>query len=605
MQIGAWYTEGDLCEFTVWAPNHERVALCVESPESRIIEMTKDDRGYWRAAAAAPPGARYRYALSDDRRWPDPASQWQPEGVHAASATVDHRAFSWSDASWRGRPIEEYVIYEMHPGAFTPGGDFDAARGKLNYLVDLGVTAVEIMPVAQFPGERNWGYDGVYPFAVQNSYGGPASLKQFVDACHRAGLSVILDVVYNHLGPEGNYLWQYGPYFTTRYCTPWGEALNFDDAYSYGVRDYFAANAVFWMEQYHIDALRLDAVHGIYDFGAKHILAEIAEAVHALRERNGRSNYLIAESDLNDTRLITSPARGGFGLDAQWSDDFHHALHTVLTGERRGYYEDFGSLEDLAKAFSDGFVYDWRYSKHRKRRHGSSSAQIPGSKLVACIQNHDQVGNRMLGERLSSLVSFDSLKAAACALLTAPYIPLLFMGEEYGETNPFLYFVSHTDPDLIEAVRKGRREEFAAFQWEGEPPDPESEETFLRSNLDWARLNHESHALLHTLYRRLIALRKELPALRDFKKENVTVRSVAKDVLAYARGGESNAVVCLLNVGSNIAEFDCGIVCNGSRKILDTADERWGGPGSPLPELLNADQNYSLSPQSFALIIEE
>ena len=442
--------------------------------------------GYWQTwVANVKPGTRYKFALQDGPERPDPASMHQPMGVHEASEVVDHHAFAWTDSSWPGLPLEQYIIYELHTGTFTPQHTFEGIIQKLDYLVDLGITAIELMPVAAFPGSRNWGYDGVYPFAVQESYGGPEGLKKLVNACHVKGLAVVLDVVYNHMGPEGNYLNDFGPYFTGKYNTPWGKALNFDDAGCDGTRNFFIQNALMWFREYHIDALRLDAVHAIIDLSAKHFLLELAEAVNELSLETGRKFYLIAESDLNDVQVINPPAKGGFGMDAQWCDDFHHALHALTTGETDGYYEDFGKLEDLEKVFNEAFVYSGIYSAHRKKTFGSNASQHPARQFVVCMQNHDQVGNRMLGERLPALVSFPMLKLAAAAYLLSPYLPMLFMGEEYGETNPFLYFISHTDPELVKAVQEGRKKEFKAFKWAGNIPDPQSEETFLSSCLSW------------------------------------------------------------------------------------------------------------------------
>src|SRR4029077_1030537 len=365
--------------------------------------------------------------------------------------------------------------YELHTGTFTEEGTFESAISRLESLADLGVTAVELMPVAQFPGTRNWGYDGVFPYAVQNSSGGPRGLQKFVNAAHGIGLSVILDVVYNHLGPEGNFAGEFGPYFTDRYRTPWGRAVNFDGHGSDPVRAFFIQNAIYWLKEFHIDALRLDAVHGIFDFSAHHFLAELKESVEALAQRSRRKLFVIAESDLNDARLLHALDRGGYGLDVQWSDDFHHALHTLLTHEFTGYYSDFGSIDDLCEVLRDGWLYSGQYSRFRRRRHGNSAAGIQQSRFVVFSQNHDQVGNRAQGERLIQLVDFESIKLAAGVTLLSPFVPLLFMGEEYGETHPFLYSTSHFSPELNEAVRKGRREEFAAFGWGDDLPDPDDE----------------------------------------------------------------------------------------------------------------------------------
>ena len=448
--------------------------------------MARRRRGYHEVLVdGVEPGTLYRYRLDGTLERPDPASRCQPEDVHGPSQVVDSH-FDWDDSAWCGIPLREYILYELHVGTFTPEGTFEAIIPYLPELKALGITAIELMPIAQFPGQRNWGYDGVYPFAVQHSYGGPDGLKRLVQACHRHGLAVVLDVVYNHLGPDGNYLGDYGPYFTERYKTPWGGALNFDGPYSDEVRRFFIDNALFWVTEFRIDALRLDAVHAILDHSAQPFLQELGLALQARAEHMNRRIYAIAESALNDTRIIRSRELGGYGLDAQWNDDFHHALRVLLTDDRGGYYQDFGELGHLAKAFREGFVYAGDYSAYRRRRHGHSSRHMPAQQFVVFAQNHDQVGNRMFGERLSQLVSLEALKLAASAVLLSPFIPLLFMGEEYGEVAPFQYFISHLDPQLVDAVRRGRREEFAAFAWQGEPPDPQDIATFQRAKLDHA-----------------------------------------------------------------------------------------------------------------------
>jgi maltooligosyltrehalose trehalohydrolase len=419
LKIGAESSESGKCEFLVWAPFLKTVEVHILPPEERILSLDKLDRGYHHAVAdGIRPGSRYLYKLDGGRELPDPASRSQPTGVHGPSQVVASNSILSAD--WQGLPLEDYVAYEIHVGTYTPEGSLDAMIPHLRELSDLGITAVELMPVAQFPGNRNWGYDAVYPFAVQNSYGGPDALRRLVDACHNHELAVILDVVYNHLGPEGNYFSHYAPYFTERYHTSWGPAFNFDGPSSDEVRRYFTENALYWVSDFQVDALRLDAVHAILDMSAQPFLQELAFAVHRWAEENGRKVYLIAESDLNDSKLVHQPDVGGYGLDAVWNDDFHHALHVMLTGEHQGYYEDFGTIEDLKKTFAEGFVYTGEYSKYRKRRHGSSSKKVPAGKFVIFNQNHDQVGNRMLGERLSRLVSFEKQKLAAGITILSP-----------------------------------------------------------------------------------------------------------------------------------------------------------------------------------------
>ncbi|MGQ0713944.1 MAG: malto-oligosyltrehalose trehalohydrolase [Gemmatimonadaceae bacterium] len=500
--------------FSLWAPNATK-GVAVRLEEGQTYPLEPRDGGVYEATVRdAHGGTDYRYVLDGGRVVPDPVSRFQPQGVHGPSRVVDPAAYRWRDAAWRGIEMRDAVIYELHVGTFSDEGTFAGVIPHLSGLRDLGITAIEIMPVAEFPGARNWGYDGVLLYAAQSSYGGPERLRQLVDAAHEMGLAVILDVVYNHVGPEGNYLESFGPYFTRKYTTPWGPALNYDDAGSDDVRRFIAENALFWVTEYHVDGLRLDAVHGIFDFSPRHILRDIAESVHAQASALGRHAIVIAESDLNDPRIVNTPDACGYGLDSQWADDLHHAIHSALTGERSGYYADFGGVTPVATALRTPFVYDGRYSTHRNRRHGAPATGIPTDRFVACIQNHDQVGNRAAGDRLAALIGLRKSRLAAALLLLSPYVPLLFMGEEYGETNPFQYFVSHGDPTLIEAVREGRRKEFEAFGWGDDVPDPQSDETFARSRLDRRRASQGEHRGMLALYRDLLRLRSAEPALR-------------------------------------------------------------------------------------------
>lgn len=604
MRLGANYLGNNRCEFTVWAPLLQEVAVQIETPEQRLIRMQKGDRGYWQATATdIPAGTLYRYQLDGDLYRPDPASVSQPQGVHEPSQVIDQSTFSWSDRNWQSIPLEDYIAYELHVGTFTPEGTFEAIISRLEDLKEVGINAIELMPVAQFPGSRNWGYDGVYPFAVQDSYGGVEGLKQLVDACHQQGVAVILDVVYNHFGPEGNYTSNFGPYFTAKYKTPWGSAINFDDAYSDGVRNFFIENALYWFREYHIDALRLDAVHAIYDFGAKHFLTELAERVEEFSQQHGRKYYLIAESDLNDVRVIRPPEMGGYGIDAQWSDDFHHCVHTLLTGERGGYYEDFNQCEQMAKVLREGFAYSWNYSPFRQRYHGSDASKIPPTQFVVCSQNHDQIGNRMLGERLSHLVSFEALKLAAGVVLLSPYIPMLFMGEEYGEDAPFLYFISHGDPNLVEAVRKGRQEEFAAFHLQGEPPDAQSPETFLKCKLNWDKRKEGKQGILLNFYKALIQLRRQIPALRSSKtRESIEVTCFETEKLITLRRWSPNSqIFCIMNFSDRVTPIQVPLPEGSWQKRLDSAESQWFGKGSTCPQTLTEKQDLTLQPQSFVL----
>lgn len=605
VSLGATPLGDGRCRFLVYAPKAEKVEVRLLSPRERTVALERDERGCHHGVAEdVPPGTLYLYRLDGEKERPDPASRFQPRGVHGPSRVVDRDAFPWEDGEWTGLPLESYILYEIHVGTFTPEGTFDAVIPRLDDLRELGVTAIELMPVAQFPGSRNWGYDGVYPFAVQDSYGGPEGLKKLVNACHRREMAVVLDVVYNHLGPEGNYLEDFGPYFTDRYRTPWGEALNFDGPGSDEVRRYFLENALCWLTEFRMDALRLDAIHGIMDFSAYPFLSELANAVRGLAERTERKVYLIPESDLNDARVITPKEEGGLGLSAQWNDDFHHALHVLLTGEKDGYYGDFGSVDHLARAYAEGFVYAGRYSSYRNRRHGNSSRHAAARQLVVFSQNHDQVGNRMRAERLSVLVSFEALKLAAGVVLLSPFLPLLFMGEEYGETAPFLYFISHADGNLIEAVRKGRKEEFTAFRWEGEIPDPQDEATFLKSRIDYGLREGGHHRTLMEFYRELLLLRKDHPVLSRLSKEDieVTARETEK-VLFVRRWRGSGQTATVFHFGSDPVSLSLPFPPGRWERLVDSSDGRWGGPGSPAQESLRSHGTVTLSlnPLSFAL----
>ena len=588
LDIGATAIAGKT-RFRVWAPSVTSVEVELVDGVPLKTPLQRDGE-YFHGLVPAAPGDRYWYWLDGTVRRPDPASRSQPDGVHGPSQVIDPM-FAWSDSLWRGIALEEYILYELHVGTFTPQGTFDGVISRLDYLCDLGITAVELMPVAQFPGERNWGYDGAYPFAPQNSYGGPDGLKRLVDACHSRGLAVILDVVYNHLGPEGNYLHSFGSYFTDRYRTSWGDAVNFDGPGSDPVRHYFVSNALYWVTEYHFDALRLDAIHGIYDFSALHILQELAEAVHRQGESLGRRVQVIAESDLNDVRVINSPDSGGYGLDAQWNDDFHHALWALLTGERAGYYGDFGLFSDLVKGFRDGFVLSGGYSSFRRRRHGSSSANHPPYQFVAFSQNHDHVGNRMRGERPSEHLSTQQLMLAAATVLLSPYVPLLFMGEEYAESAPFPYFVSHGDADLVESVRRGRQEEFAAFAHQGSPPDPQSEATFLSAKVDQEQRHRGDHCAIFDFYRELIRLRKECAPLARLSREDMQFDACEEEqVLAIIRYADDGQVLCLLNYSDQIRVIRPPLAAGTMSVLLDSTGRLQPG---------NSVTVYTTRPETF------
>jgi maltooligosyltrehalose trehalohydrolase len=573
------------------------------------VTMAAFGDGWFEAFAdGIEPGVRYAYVLDGTRVRPDPASRSLPEGVHGPSEVVDTAAFAWTDTGWPGLPLKDMVLYELHVGTFTPQGTFDAAIPRLDRLRHLGVTAIELMPVASFPGTRNWGYDGVGLFAPQRTYGGPGGLQRLVDACHARGLAVVLDVVYNHLGPEGNYLAEFGPYFTNRYKTPWGDAVNYDGEDARGVRDLVIANALYWIREYHVDGLRLDAVHGIFDASPVHILQELNDAVQRLARRLARIVLVIAESDLNDRRIIDPVRKGGYGLAGQWSDDFHHCVHTLLTGERSGYYQDFGCPEQLAKAYADGFVYDGQHSPYRGRRHGNSTKDMPGEHFVVFVQNHDQVGNRAQGERLSALVDLEECKLAATALLLSPYIPLLFMGEEYGERAPFLYFTDFQDAALQAAVTRGRQEEFASFGWTGDVPDPQSPTSFCRSKLNWGLQASTPHAWLWDYYHQLLELRRRYPVLGVGGKRRLRARMDGERVLILLRKDpDGTAAVGLFNFSPEGRVAQVGLPRGEWRRVVDSGEARFGGFGPKTPECVSlsrrAQAQIDMAPWGAAVFV--
>ena len=599
---GSAYLGNGRCIFSAWAPEKKSMQLHIVSPADRIVSMDALTEGYFTVEVDdVHPGARYFFRPDDKRDLPDPASQSQPEGVHGASEVLDHQAFLWSDQNWKGLPFENLILYEIHVGTFTPEGTFEAIIPRLDDLVDLGVNAIEIMPVAQFPGRRNWGYDGVFPYAVQNSYGGADGLKKLVDACHQKEIAVILDVVYNHIGPEGNYFHEFGPYFTKKYNTPWGDAINLDTEWADGVRDFFSDNAIYWLEIFHIDGLRLDAIHTVFDSSAIHFWELLQHKITTLQKKTGRIFHMIAESDLNSPRVVQPISNNGFGFTAQWLDDFHHALYVLLDPKGKSRYFDFGKIEQLAKAYVEGFVHSGEYVHFRKRKYGASSAGIPGNKFVVFNVNHDQAGNRVNGERLSMLVDFERLKLAAAGMLLAPYIPMFFMGEEYGDDTPFFYFVDHSDQQLIEAVRKGRREEFAAFKDEGDPRDPQDEQTFRDSTLHWHKRNERKHAILLRWHKTLIALRQTTPALQNFDKRSIRTQLVGDKTLVIQRVASDphTRIIIALNFSDQAEHYTvCG---NGEiyRKTIDSKEGEWmisDNEEAGLPGIIKSGSTLRLPP---------
>ena len=561
----------------VWAPRADAVDLLVEGRAP--IRLDPLDGYHVGTAPGVRAGDRYRFRLhradgAVDR--PDPASRHQPDGVHGPSAVDDPLGFPWTDQGFVPPDRSRLVLYELHVGTFTPDGTFDAIVPRLPALAEDGITAIELLPVAQFPGGRNWGYDGVLPYAVQDSYGGPDGLRRLVDAAHAHGIAVVLDVVYNHVGPEGNVLGDFGPYFSDHHVTPWGDGINADGPDSDPVRRYVVENAVRWVRDFHLDGLRLDAVHGIVDQSATHLLAAIADAVHAEGRRRGRPVWVVAESDLQDPRLLRAPEVGGYGLDAQWLDDFHHVVHTALTGEDAGYYGDYRGLVDLPSMLRDRLLYAGRWSAYRRRTVGAPARDLPHDRFVVCLQNHDQVGNRAAGDRLTHLAGFEARKAATALLLTSPYVPMLFMGEEYAEPRPFPFFTSHGDPDLVAAVRTGRREEFADFAWQGDVPDPQAERTFDSAVLSW-HLREQAegeHANTLALHRQLLALRRTWSPIADPGADEPTARGDADHVVLERTHGQRRVAV-VVNLGASARTVDLPgtwvVAC-------DTTSTGFGGP---------------------------
>ncbi len=603
VQVGAFLGDIGNCLFSVWAPLLKQVDVIVLDGTEREHTLQRDEYGYWSITLEdISANTRYWFKLNGERKLPDPASRSQPEGVHGASKISDTK-FAWTDNDWKGRTLSEMILYEIHVGTFSRTGNFDGVISQLDYLQALGINVIELMPIGQFPGDRNWGYDGVYPFAVHHEYGGTTGLKKLVNEAHRRGIAVILDVVYNHQGPEGNYLAEYGPYFTDKYKTGWGSAINFDDAWCDGVRNFYWQNALMWLDEFHIDGLRLDAVHAIWDFSAQHFIEVLSQKVKEVEKRTSIKKNLIAEFDLNNPRYISPRDKGGYGLDGQWIDEFHHALHTITTGEVDGYYEDFGNISHLTKSFKDSYVYTGQFSKHRKKLFGTSPKENPYNQFVVFAQNHDQIGNRFLGDRLTSQLSFEALKLVAATVLLSPHVPLLFMGEEYGEKNPFQYFISHTDKELVELVRQGRMKEFSYFNWQGEVPDPQAEETFQKCKLSW---NHEKdhHAVLLSYYRYLISFRKERLAMRGCERHQLKVIEVPeKKIIVLERTFEDDSIFIFLNFEKEPSTISYPLP-KASRKIFDSSASPWVDTQQQPQSIHTGEESVVMNPES-ALIFEK
>lgn len=575
--LGAVLGDENCCEFRVFAPRAKAVDVHLYGDEDRFISMASIENGYFRAVVEGViPGQLYTYRLDGKEDLPDPASRYQPQGVKAPSAVVDRR-YIWREEAWMGLPFKDYIIYELHIGTFSPEGTYQSAIAYLDELVELGTTAVEFMPVSQFPGRWGWSYDGIFLFAPHNTYGTPNDFKALIDACHARGFAVILDVVYNHFGPEGNILPQYADYTRPIYKGPWGDAVNVDGPYSDEIRKFFIENAIFWLNEYRIDALRLDATHFIYDFSPYTFLEELVDQVALYCQNSPRRVYLIAEDDRNLAKLVLPRQEGGIGMDVQWLDDFHHALHTNVIGENFAYYQDYGQFWQLEQTFREGFIFNGQYSMNRKRRHGTSSAAVPADRFIVFLQNHDQIGNRMPNERITQIFSHEQFKLAIAAVLVSPYVPMLFMGDEYGETAMFEYFISYDDQGLVEAIRKGRVDTFGFLMPPGtDPPDPASEESFLKSKLDHTLREKGVHRVLLDYHKTLIQLRKSIPALAEPDKLRLEVKGHMRELVLYLRRWKDESeIFAALSFNSYEASVALPVPPGKWKKQFDSSDPRW------------------------------
>lgn len=607
MQLGANFVDGQ-CSFAVWAPSRRQVTLLLpENGES--IKLDKAEEGYWSTKVdGVKRNTKYLYQLDGQMEKPDPASYFQPTGVFGPSAIVDHEAYVWKDHGWQGQDVKNLIFYELHVGAFTSEGTFKAIVGRVKELSIFGVNAIELMPVTQFSGKRNWGYDGVFPYAVQNTYGTPDDLKELVDECHQNGVALFVDLVYNHIGPEGNCLNDYGPYFPQTNMGRWGPRINLDGPLNAGVRSYFLQNTLYWLSRYRLDGVRLDAILAMHDASAKPFLQELNQVVKQYAEQSGRKVSVIAElGGYNEPKVLTPIAGGGFGFDEQWLEDFHHSLVTLLTGEKRGYYRNYGRLQDLAEALTEGYLYlglDGGESKFKRAGVGVYGL-IPACKLVVFSQNHDQVGNRLLGDRLVSTVGFEAAKLAAGMVLLSPYVPLLFMGEEYGETAPFLFFTDYQDENLKRAVRLGRKQEFADFRWKGDFPDPQSEETFEKSKINWQLRYSETRKKIAAYYRTLIRLRSKQSLFHSKPHRQIkAVTRVGEDILLIQRENRYSKAGMLANFARKNQTIDFPSEEGSFFKAVDSCDLAFGGPGSTLPSSAEEGDKLVLQGLSFSVFLE-
>jgi maltooligosyltrehalose trehalohydrolase len=583
MRVGANYQKSN-CEFTVWAPNATDVKLTLEDGK-QSIKMGKALNGYWTTRLEqVTPDLEYMFQLDDKPPKPDPASHYQPKGVFGPSKVVDHEKYVWKNNSWRGLEFKELIFCEVHVGTFTLEGTFRAMQNRIAELSDFGVNAVELMPVTQFSGSRGWGYDGVFPFALQNSYGTPDDLKALVDECHKHGVTVFLDFVYNHIGPEGNILNDYAPYFTSERMTTWGPTINLDGVNSSGVRNYFVENTLHWFRDYHIDGIRLDSILWITDGSTKHFLAELNQAVHRYSQESDRRLYMIAETGYNEPAVLTSTNAGGYGFDAQWLDDYQHTLFSLLTGENQSYYKDFTKIEHLADTLTDAYVYVKKPPEFRRRRPEESFRETSAYRFVVFSQNHDQIGNRLNGDRLATISGFEAAKVAAGLILLSPYVPLLFMGEEYGETTPFLFFTDYQGKELADAIREGRKKEFTDFHWTSEVPDPQSPKCFIDSKIKWENRNQDQTAKIASYYKTLIGLRKNVPAFQPDENRNIKKVTTQGKVLLIEKQKNTSKALIIANLDKEAQTIQT-LFPQDSHKILDSSNPVFGGLGQTLPEM--------------------
>lgn len=601
--LGASLQSDGRCIFRVWAHNAQTVELHLLKSDS-YVAMDRDEKGYFTCTVAGiSAGDTYLYRIDGEKERPDPASQYQPEGVHGASALVNHHAFQWSDDDFTPANLQNTVMYQLHVGTYSDAGTFAGVAADLPRLKELGINCIQLLPIAEFPGARNWGYDGVSLYAAHHAYGGVDGLKHLVNEAHQYGIAVMVDLVYNHLGPEGNYLWDYAPYFTDKYRGGWGDVPNFDGVHGDEVERFFIENAIYWLDKCHIDGMRLDATHGYFDFAAIPFLNRLVQEVQEWAAVHNRRVHVIAENDTSDRKAVLPRQVNGVGLDGQWLDDFHHTIHTLLTGEDKGYYADFIKFEHLIKCLREGFVRSDDYSVSRGRRVGTYSGDIPADKFVIATQNHDQIGNRMLGERLHHLTDFDSAKLVAGLLFTAPYVPMVFMGEEYADPAPFLFFTSYGDEQLIEAVREGRKEEFSYFEWEQDPPDPNAQETFLQCKLSQNLRNDAHHAKLYELYKDMIALRQSAPALRYPQRHGTRViADEEQHAFWLLRSYDDTTFAAVFNF--NLTESATLVVPDGNwRKVLASDDEAYSTSEQHYnyPDILVADDTIELAPKHFVI----